>query len=120
MSKTITFLLGALLGLVIGGAAIFYFYVGVPRAAAPPPGRPIQAPDPNGVAAGTASVVLNQQFFDTVLGTIFRDMNAPAFPLSMAENSGETENARAEKIAFQSAACDGKITLKPEGSGVKT
>jgi hypothetical protein len=120
MSKTITFLLGALLGLVIGGAAIFYFYVGVPRAAAPPPGRPIQAPDPNGVAAGTASVVLNQQFFDTVLGTIFRDMNAPAFPLSMAENSGETENARAEKIAFQSAACDGKITLKPEGSGDKT
>ncbi|HEX8367556.1 MAG TPA: hypothetical protein VF604_03230 [Pyrinomonadaceae bacterium] len=120
MSKTITFLLGALLGLIIGGAGIFYFYVGVPRAGALPPGRPIQAPDPNGVAAGTASVVLNQQFFDTVLGTIFRDMNAPSFPLQLSENSGKAENLQPEKIAFQSGACDGKITLKPEGSGVKT
>ncbi|HEY0049656.1 MAG TPA: hypothetical protein VGB68_10245 [Pyrinomonadaceae bacterium] len=120
MSKTITFLLGALLGLVIGGAGIFYFYVGVPRAAAPPPGRPIQAPDPSGAAAGTASVVLNQQFFDTVLGTIFRDMNAPSFPLQLTENSGGAESLQPEKIAFQSGTCDGKITLKPEGSGVKT
>jgi hypothetical protein len=120
MSKAITFLLGALLGLIIGGAGIFYFYVGVPRAAAPPPGRPIQAPDAGGVAPGTAAVVLNQQFFDTVLGTIFRDMNAPAFPLQLGENFGKTENAQPEKIAFQSGACDGKITLKPEGSGVKT
>lgn len=121
MSKTITFLLGALLGLIVGGAAIFYFYVGVPRAAEAPPGRPIQAPDPGGVAPGTAAVVLNQQFFDTVLGTIFRDMNAPAFPLQLGENSGAAETAQPEKIAFQSGgACDGKITLKPEGSGVKT
>lgn len=119
MSKTITFLLGALLGLVIGAGGIFYFYVGVPRAAAPPPGRPIQPPDAAGVAPGTASVVLNQQFFDTVLGTIFRDMNAPAFPLSLAENPNEAEIFQPEKIAFQST-CDGKITLKPEGSGVKT
>ncbi|HEX8736532.1 MAG TPA: hypothetical protein VF721_14475 [Pyrinomonadaceae bacterium] len=123
MSKTITFLLGALLGLIVGGAVIFYFFVGVPRAAAPPPGRPIQAPDASGVAPGTASVVLNQQFFDTVLGTIFRDMNAPSFPLKLAENSREAEqNGQPERIAFQDAApvCDGKIILKPEGSGVKT
>jgi hypothetical protein len=120
MSKTVTFLLGALLGLILGGAGIFYFYVGVPRASAPPPGRPIEAPDPNGVAPGTASVVLNQQFFDTVLGTIFRDMNAPSFPLQLAENSDEAKNPQPEKIAFQSGACEGKITLKPEGSGVKT
>jgi hypothetical protein len=121
MSKTVTFLLGALLGLVIGGVLIFYFFVGVPRSAAPPPGRPIQAPDTSGIAPGTASVVLNQQFFDTVLGTIFRDMNAPAFPLSLSENRGQTENLQPEKVVFQTgAACDGKITLKPEGSGVKT
>ena len=120
MSKTITFLLGALLGLIIGGALIFYFFVGVPRAAAPPPGRPIQAPDASGVAPGTASVVLHQQFFDTVLGTIFRDMNAPAFPLSLSETCQRHEKLQPEKIAFQSGGCNGKITLKPEGSGVKT
>lgn len=120
MSKTITFLLGTLLGLIIGAAGIFYFYVGVPRAAAPPPGRPIQAPDASGIAAGTASVVLNQQFFDTVLETIFRDMNAPAFPLQLGKNSVETETLQPAKIALQSGGCDGKITLKPEGSGVKT
>jgi len=119
MSKTITFLLGALLGLVIGAGAIFYFYVGVPRAAEPPPGRPIQPPDAAGLAPGTASVVLNQQFFDTVLGTIFRDMNAPAFPLSLSKNTDEAEIFQPTKIAFQST-CDGKITLKPEGGGVKT
>jgi hypothetical protein len=119
MSKTITFILGALLGLIIGAGVIFYFYVGVPRAAAPPPGRPIQPPDASGIAPGTASVVLNQQFFDTVLGTIFRDMNSPSFPLSLAENRSGAETFQPEKIAFQST-CEGKITLKPEGSGVKT
>lgn len=121
MSKTLTFVLGAVAGLILGGAATFYFFVGVPQAAAPPPGRPIQPPDANGVEAGTASVVLNQQFFDTVLGTIFRDMNAPAFPLQIGQNIERNEILQPTKIAFQqNAACDGKIVLKPEGSGVKT
>ncbi|MBA3786645.1 MAG: hypothetical protein H0X15_14110, partial [Acidobacteria bacterium] len=82
MSKFLIFLLGAVLGVVIGGALIFFFYGGAPRAAQLP-GNPIQPPDPNGLPAGTASVVLNQQFFDTILATIFRDMNAPAFPLNL-------------------------------------
>lgn len=122
MSKTLTFVLGTIAGLIIGGAVTFYFFVGVPQAAAPPPGRPIQPPDAGGVQPGTASVVLNQQFFDTVLGTIFRDMNAPAFPLQIGR-TGEPESIlKPTKIAFQQpgAGCDGKIVLKPEGSGVKT
>lgn len=128
MSKTITFLLGALLGVVIGGAVIFYFFVGAPRASSPP-GRPIQSPDASGVQPGTATVTLNQQFFDTVLGTIFRDMNAPSFPLSLTAQQNSPENfggeARAEKIAFQGGGngggtCDSKIVLKQEGSGAVT
>lgn len=108
MSKFITFLLGALLGLVLGGFGIFYFFGGAPRAAQVP-GSPIQPPDANGSPAGTANVALNQEFFNSVLATIFRDMNAPAFPLSLtgqppAPNSG----------------CDGNIVLLPEGSGVRT
>jgi hypothetical protein len=125
MSKTVTFLLGALLGLVIGVVAILFFFGGGSPRAVAPPGRPIEPPDPNGVQPGTASVILNQQFFNAVLETIFRDMNAPAFPLSLAQNSsGEVSDDRARTIAFQqpesSGGCDGRIVLKPEGSGVAT
>jgi hypothetical protein len=120
MNRILVFVLGAILGLLIGGGAIFYFLGGVPTAATKPPGEPILAPDPNGSPAGTASVVLNQQFFDTVLTTIFRDMNAPAFPLNLTgQNTRETE-FQPQKIAFLQNECAGKITLLPEGSGVKT
>ena len=121
MGKAALFILGAVLGLLIGGGAIFYYLGGVPTAATKPPGVPIQAPDPNGSPAGTASVVLNQQFFDTILGTIFRDMNAPAFPLNLSGQNNYPENGfQPATIAFQQNTCEGKITLLPEGSGVKT
>jgi hypothetical protein len=119
MSKTLTFLLGAILGLLIGGGVIFYYLGGVPSAVSKPPGNPIEAPDPNGNPPGTASVALNQQFFDTVLTTIFRDMNAPAFPLNLGQNFDQP-GFQPEKIAFFQNDCDGKIVLLPEGSGVKT
>ena len=120
MGKFLTFILGAVFGLLVGGGLIFYFFSGAPSAAQLP-GEPIQSPDPNGLPTGTATVVLNQQFFDTVLGTIFSQMNAPAFPLNLTgQNNFDTE-IKPEKIAFlQDNACDGKITLLPEGSGVKT
>lgn len=122
MSKFVTFLLGAVLGLLIGGGLIFYTFGGVPRAAQLP-GAPIQPPDANGLPPGTASVVLNQQFFDTVLATIFRDMNAPAFPLRLTgqkDQSGAIQPQLASFALQNNGTCDGKITLKPEGSGVKT
>ncbi|HEY0426955.1 MAG TPA: hypothetical protein VGC76_04035 [Pyrinomonadaceae bacterium] len=120
MNKVTTFILGAILGLLIGGGAIFYFLGGVPSAAKKPPGEPIQAPDANGSPAGTASVVLNQQFFDTVLSTIFRDMNAPAFPLNINGQNVSEDKLQPQKIAFLQNDCAGKITLLPEGSGAKT
>lgn len=122
MSKALTFILGAVLGLIIGGGLIFYWFGGAPRAAQLP-GNPIQPPDANGSPAGTANVVLNQQFFDTVLATIFRDMNAPAFPLNLTgrNNSEQIAQPQMASFAFQNNnGCDGKITLKPEGSGVVT
>jgi len=123
MSKSITFLLGAILGLIIGGGAVFYFFGGAPRAAQTPPGVPILPPDPNGSPAGTASIVLNQQFFDQVLATIFRDMNAPAFPLNLTgqNNFDATVRPQYANFALQNGGgCDGRIILQPEGSGVKT
>jgi len=94
--------IGLLIGIVLGGALTFYLFVGVPQAVIAP-GTPIKPPDPNGVPAGAAQIVLRQQFLNEALGTIFQEMNAPAFPLSTAE-----------------ADCEGRITIQPEGSGVQT
>lgn len=112
------FILGILLGLIGGGALVFFFFGGAPRAAQLP-GEPIQPPDPNGQPAGTAQIVLKQDFFNNVLQTIFRDMNAPAFPLNIGENKSDDPNAVKFGLLQQNA-CDGKITLLPEGSGVKS
>lgn len=123
MSKFALFLLGAIAGALVAGALVLYFFVGAPRSAKTP-GAPIQPPDASGVAPGTATLTLNQQFFDTILGTIFRDMNAPAFPLNLTGRDDSESKFQPTKIAFQDNAaggeCDGKITLLPEGSGVKT
>src|SRR5215204_5830068 len=94
--------IGLLIGIVLGGALTFYFFVGVPRAAKAP-GAPIKPPDAGGVPPGAAQIVLRQQFLSEALGTIFTEMNAPAFPLSTP--SGD---------------CEGKITVQAEGSGVQT
>jgi hypothetical protein len=112
------FILGIVLGLIAGGALVFFFFGGAPRAAQLP-GEPIQPPDPNGQPAGTAQIVLKQDFFNNVLQTIFRDMNAPAFPLNIGENKSDDPNAVKFGLLQQNA-CDGKITLLPEGSGVKS
>jgi len=121
MSKVTTFILGAIIGALIGAGVIFYFLGGVPSATLkPPPGNPIQAPDPNGNPPGTAAVVLDQQFFDTVLTTIFRDMNAPAFPLTLTGQNLNQTTSGYKNVAFFQNECDGKIFLLPEGSGVKT
>lgn len=95
-------IIGLLIGIVAGGALTFYLFVGVPQAVIAP-GTPIQPPDPNGVPAGAAQIVLRQQFLNEALGTIFQEMNAPAFPLSST-----------------SADCEGRITIQREGSGVQT
>ena len=96
-------IIGLLIGLVLGGALTFYFFVGVPHAAIAP-GKPIPPPDPNSVPPpGTAQIVLRQDFFNEVLGTIFSEMNPPSFPLGTP--SGD---------------CEGRITVQLQGSGVQT
>lgn len=99
-------LIGLLIGLLIGGALTFYFFVGVPQASQPT-GIPIQAPDTAGSPAGTAQIALGQDFFNEVLTTIFRDMAAPSFPLG-------PQQPGAEQV------CGNKITVLREGSGVQT
>src|SRR5690606_31278314 len=96
--KMAKFIIGLLIGAVIGGVLIFYFFVGVPRAV---PGQAVKPPEASGVPAGTAQIVLRQDFFNSVFSTIFTQMKAPAFQLSTS--GGEQ--------------CSGELILIPEGSG---
>ncbi len=112
-------IIGIVIGLIVGAAGTFFLFVGVPRAAQVP-GQPIKPPDAT-VAAGTARIVLRPEFFNEVLSTIFRDMNPPAFPIDLAGNSQSVETVGPQYAAFQEPPkCDGKLTLLPESSGVKT
>jgi hypothetical protein len=117
MSKTWTFIIGSLVGLIVGGVLTFFIFVGAPEAAQKP-GVPLQKPDPNGNPPATAQIVLKQDFFNEVLKTIFRDMSAPAFPLALNENREAQDSVVPSYAALQNSGCDGKITLLPEGSGV--
>lgn len=101
-------LIGLLIGLLVGGFATFYFFVGVPGSSTVVPGTPIRAPEVGGVPAGTAQVVLRQDFFNGVLQTIFTEMTPPSFAMS--------RNAPAP----QNTDCSGAITILAEGSGVRT
>jgi len=119
MSRTATFIVGSLVGLIVGGVLTFYLFVGVPRAVNAP-GNPIQPPDAGGNPPATAQIVLKQEFFNEVLKTIFRDMNAPSFPLSLTENRDAKTKESASYAMLQDGGCDGRITLLPDGSGVQS
>ncbi|HKS30697.1 MAG TPA: hypothetical protein VJS44_23040 [Pyrinomonadaceae bacterium] len=113
------YILTLLAGLLIGGALVFFFLVGAPTANRLP-GQPIKPPDPGGPPPGTAMIILDKPFFDTVLAAIFRDMNAPSFQLTKnAEGNASAEGASLVEAAFQNG-CPSAVTLLPEGSNVKT
>ena len=95
-----------LIGFLLGGVLTYFLFVGTPRAANVP-GQLVKAPDAGGLPSGTAEIVLRQEFFNQILGTLFRDMNPPAFPLG-------------DPQAAAGSGCDSKITILPEGSGVQT
>lgn len=111
-------IIGILIGLILGGALVYFLFAGAPRAAQAP-GQLIQPPDAAGTPPGTAEVVLKQEFFNNVLNTIFRDMNSPSFPLSLTENKAENPDSVKYGL-LQNQPCESKITLIQEGSGVQT
>lgn len=114
------YILTLLAGLILGGVLVFFFLVGAPRANRLP-GAAVKPPDAGGDPPGTAQVILNKQFFDTVLATIFRDMNAPSFQLAKNAEGVTVDNgqARFQLTGFQNS-CPSSVTLLPEGSNVKT
>ena len=113
------YILTLLIGAVLGGVLAFYFLVGAPRARQLP-GSPIQAPDQNGSPPGTAILTLDENFFNTLLGTIFRDLQSPTFQLSQLDQNAPGDFVRFTPAAFQGGGCTNAVVLTPEGSNVKT
>src|SRR5919107_4455542 len=95
------YILTLLLGVLLGGAAAYFLWVGAPRTGAVK-GQPVRAPDPGGPAPGTAVVELDEQFFGALLDSIFRDLNKPAFPPAAGEG------------------CQNQVVIEPNAGDVKT
>src|SRR5918993_3804211 len=78
--------LAGVVGLVLGGVLTYFLLVGAPRMEKPP-GQPVRAPDAGAAPAGTAVLSLDENFFNTLLGTLFAEVGTPSFNLSAGNNS---------------------------------
>src|ERR687884_2184706 len=96
------FILTLLLGVLLGGAAAYFLFVGTPRTGALK-GQPVRAPDAGAPPPGTAVVELDEQFFGALLDSIFRDLSKPAF-----SPGGGSEG------------CQNQVVIEPSAGDVKT
>ena len=110
MTRNLLILIG---GLLLGAIATAYF-LGAPRTSTLP-GTPLKPPDAGADSTGTVSVTVDEKFFDSLLGTIFRQLGPPQ--LKLAQNS---EPSKFQPVAFQTGACSDVLVLNQEGSNVKT
>ena len=95
------YILTLLVGVLLGGAAAYFLFVGTPRTGTLK-GQPVRAPDAGGPPPGTAVVELDEQFFGALLDSIFRDLNKPAFPPAAGEG------------------CQNQVIVEPNAGDVKT
>lgn len=114
------YFLTLVVGLLVGGALVYFLLVGAPRMEKPP-GESVRAPDPSGDPPGTAVLVLNEQFFGTLLDTLFRDMSEPSFRLSsgprlqrLADEPGVTY------VEAQAGGCTNQVTIAANEGGTQT
>ncbi len=70
------------------------------------------------------TVGLNEQFFDSLLDAIFKNFNAPEFPLAANNSTLQISNSKFSSLAFQrkqqSGICNETIRLQREIEGVRT
>lgn len=97
-------------GLLLGAIGTAYF-LGAPRVQNLP-GVSVRAPDASGDTSGTVTVTVDEKFFDSVLGTIFRQLGPPRLQLS--PNQPQTPPAASQN------SCSDVLVLNPEGDNVKT
>ena len=108
-----------LVGLIVGGIATFYFFVGAPRIKQAQTGAAVQAPDAAGDPPGTAILTLDEKFFDTLLNTVFRDLNAPSFRLGALQGGPSVDNQSGAQFV-KTQGCTNQVTVALEGNGVRT
>ncbi|HEY9405666.1 MAG TPA: hypothetical protein VIQ24_23655 [Pyrinomonadaceae bacterium] len=118
------YILLLVVGALIGAALTFYIFVGAPRMKQAQIGAPLQAPDAAGDPPGTAVLTLDEKFFDTLLTTIFRDLNAPAFRLAAMPKESSLASAEPAGFRFVQAqeggGCTNQVVVSQEGGGVRT
>ncbi|MBA3440436.1 MAG: hypothetical protein H0T92_11260 [Pyrinomonadaceae bacterium] len=113
------YFLALLVGAILGGLLVFFLFVGVPRTT-PLPASTTQTPEAASTTeTGTAVLTLDETFFNTLLGTIFRDLGDITFQLAKVETDSEGTEAGASFVRTQGA-CPSRVVLAQEASGVRT
>lgn len=115
------FIIGLVLGLLIGGGVAFYFLAGAPRIKQEHLGaKPLQAPEAAGDPPGTVVLTFDEKFFDTLLSTLFRDLNPPAFRLGTNGDGAAGVFDGPRFVNAQGGSCTNQVTVVQEGSGTHT
>jgi hypothetical protein len=110
-----------LVGALVGAVLCYYFLVGAPRAKQLQLGaHAVQAPDAGGDPPGTIVIAFDEKFFDTLLGTIFHDLNPPAFKLGANTSRVPGEFGAPQFVNAQAGGCADQINITQEGSGART
>jgi len=107
MKRNLFILIG---GLLLGAVGTAYF-LGAPRGR-PMPGVPVGPPSGSSDTSGTVTVTVDEKFFDSVLGTIFRQLGPPQLQLS--------SNQPQPQPSASPNSCGDVLVLNPEGGNVKT
>lgn len=107
-------IVGTIIGLVAGAVGTYLLFVGTPGGSAPP-GEPIRPPDAGSQPA--AQVILPEGLMNSVLAALMAGDRGPTFHLAA---DGRDEGPRAQHASFQGTQCESRITLLPEGSGVRS
>src|SRR5687767_6757860 len=113
------FILALLLGVVLGGALVYFLFVGAPGSRQVP-GEAVREPDPSGPPPGTAVVELDEQFFNTLLGTIFSDLGQPTFRVGRDAPPAGAFGGDFAFVPAQEGGCQNQVVVAPEGGGVRT
>lgn len=109
MTRYLLILIGGLLLGAIGAA----YYLGASRGRAMP-GVPLGPPRSGDDTTGTVTVTVDDKFFDSVLGTMFRQLGPPQFQLSQNQPQSNSQPAASQN------SCGDVLVLNPEGDNVKT
>jgi hypothetical protein len=116
------YVLTLLAGALVGGLLVYFLFVGAPRAETVR-GAEVGPPPPNGPPPGTAVVELNEQFFNELLGTIFRELGQPAFRLGSARPpsaGGDAAGGAFFVNAQDAGGCPNQVVILPDSNGVQT